>query len=59
MYTIHSTGAVRCCPPDVWVYFHPQGHFDLETYMFILKCCFFSLSPAELIPVNVFAALQR
>lgn len=42
-YTIHSTGALRCCPPDVWVSVHPQGHFDLETYMFILKCCFFFL----------------
>lgn len=42
-YTIHSTGAVRGCQPDVWVSVHPQGHFYLETYMFILKCCFFFL----------------
>lgn len=58
-YTIHSTGAVWCCLPDVWGTVHPQRHFDLETYMFILKCCLFFSSPAELIPVNVFAALRR
>lgn len=51
-YRIHSTGAGRCCPPDVSASVHPQGHFDFEAYMIILKCC---LLP----PVNVFATLRR
>lgn len=37
--SIHSTGAGRCCPTDVSTSVHPQGHFDIEAYMFILKCC--------------------
>lgn len=44
---IHSTGAGRCCPPDVWVSVHPQGNLDLETYMFILKCCLFFFPPPQ------------
>lgn len=45
-HRIHSTGAERCCPPDVSVLVHPQGHFHFETYMFILKCWGFFSPPS-------------
>lgn len=49
-YSIHSTGAARCCPTDVTVSVHPQRHFDFKTYMFILKFCFFLPPPLNRSP---------